>query len=367
MRLAIREVLSTLIEAGYEAYIVGGYVRDLLLGHETNDCDIATSAIPDQVEQLFEQVHSQAKQHGTIGVVCKGELFEVTSFRSEGTYDDFRRPSSVTFTTSLNEDLSRRDFTINALAMNLAGEITDLYGGQADMKASIIRAIGDPVVRLNEDALRILRALRLQSQLGFQLEGSLLSGMKQCAPLVAHLSLERVRGELVKLLAGEHVLLAIEQYNQLQLPGLPQTLIVRTDLSLVEQCAIAHWNEGFDARRFPWTKEERALYTHAEQLPNTPPTNTQLYQMSSAEAMIRIGGTVHQWNEALLNQTYKNLVIHSRSELKINGHDILALGYQGASVEKIFVAVESAVVEGQLVNEHPAIISWIKEYYHEDH
>jgi tRNA nucleotidyltransferase (CCA-adding enzyme) len=367
MRLAIRKVLSTLIEAGYEAYIVGGYVRDVLLGRETNDCDITTSATPDQVEQLFEQVHSQAKQHGTIGVVCEGELFEVTSFRSEGTYDDFRRPSSVTFTTSLSEDLSRRDFTINALAMNLAGEITDLYGGQADMEASILRVIGDPLVRFREDALRILRALRFQSQLGFQLEDSLVSAIKQCAPLVAHLSLERVCGELTKLLAGEHVLFAIEQYNQLQLPGLPQTLIARSELSLVEQCACAHWNEGFDASRFPWTKEERALYAYAQQLPNTPPTNTQLYQMRFAKAMIRIGGIVHHWNETLLNQAYKNLVIHSRSELPINGHDLLTLGYQGAKVEEVFVAVESAVVEGHLANEQPAILSWIKEHYDEHH
>lgn len=366
MRSAIREVLSTLIEAGYEAYIVGGYVRDVLLGNDTNDCDIATSATPDQVEELFAHVHSQAKQYGTIGVVCENELFEVTTFRSEGTYDDFRRPSTVRFTTSLKEDLSRRDFTINALAMNLSGEITDLFDGQSDIQSSIIRAIGDPVIRLSEDALRILRALRFQSQLGFQLEDSLLAAMKQCASLVAHLSFERIREELSKLLAGKHVALALGHYHSLALPGLP-AFVAHPDLSLVEQVAIAHLNDGFDGRNFPWTKEERLIYTQAKQLPHNTPTKTQMYQMKYPISMIRIGAQVYQWNESQLIKDYQALPIRSRSELQVNGHDILALEYQGEAVEQVLRAVEAAVVESQLENKQAAILAWIKEHYDENH
>lgn len=366
MRDAIRKVLRTFMEAGYEAYIVGGYVRDVLLGNETNDCDIATSATPDQVEQLFANVHSQAKHYGTIGVLCDGELFEVTTFRSEGTYDDFRRPSSVTFTTSLEEDLSRRDFTINALAMNLSGDIIDLFGGQADIKSSTLRAIGDPLVRLREDALRIVRGLRFVSQLGFQLEDSLLAAMKQSAPLVAHLAIERLRLELTKLLTGKYLELALTQYHSLALPGLP-SFVLNPQLSLVEQVAIAHLNDGFDASRFPWTKEERLIYQHALQLESTSLSKTQLYQMKHPQAMIRIGAVVHHWDEAQLIQDYQTLPIHSRSDLLVNGHDILAIEYQGEAVEQVLRAVESAVVEAQLDNDREAILSWIKEHYHENH
>ncbi len=366
MRPAIREVLRTLIEAGYEAYIVGGYVRDVLLGHDTNDCDITTSATPDQVERLFPETHSHAKQYGTIGVVCLGELFEVTTFRSEGTYDDFRRPSSVTFSTSLEADLSRRDFTINALAMNLQGELTDLYGGQADLESSLLRAIGDPLVRLREDALRILRALRFQSQLGFQLEASLVDAMKECAPLVAHLSSERVMDELKKLLRGPFLELALTQYHEIALPGLP-LLVADEGLSLVEQCAIAQLRDHFDASGFPWTKEERSIYIDAQTLTTSAPTKTQLYQMSHPQAMIRIGAVVYHWDAAKLTDMYHGLVIHSRSELKISGHDVVALQFEGESIEQVLRTVESMVVEEQLHNEQTAILSWIKEHYDENY
>jgi len=367
MRESIREVLRTLTQAGYEAVIVGGYVRDALLGKVTNDCDIATSATPDQVEALFDHVHSQAKLHGTISVVCQGEVFEVTTFRKEGHYEDYRRPSSVTYTTNLLDDLSRRDFTINAMAMNEQGIITDLYGGQRDLQAGILRAIGDPVLRLQEDALRILRALRFQSQLGLQFEPTLFDAMQVCAPLMVHLSLERVRDELTKLLAGAHLAMAVKQYQALALPGLPSRLLARRDMSLVEQCSIAHLSDGFEASRFPWTKEERALYGRAQQLPKTIPSALELYRMPQPHSMIRIGAAVYQWNEAEVFQTYASLVIHSRSELAVSGHDMLALGLQGADVEQALLTIEAAVIQRELPNERATIISWMKERMHEHH
>jgi tRNA nucleotidyltransferase (CCA-adding enzyme) len=184
MRSAIQEVLNRLENAGYDAYIVGGYVRDFLLGIQTKDCDITTNATPDQVESLFERVVTVGKVHGTIGVLLEGEMIEVTTYRIDGAYDDHRHPTNVTFTASLEADLMRRDFTINAMAMNKEGIITDLVGGQVDLQAKLIRAVGDPRVRLQEDALRILRAIRFQSVLGFTIESQLYEAMKHHASLI---------------------------------------------------------------------------------------------------------------------------------------------------------------------------------------
>ena len=362
---AIREVLVTLTEAGYDAYIVGGYVRDHLLGRPTGDCDIATSATPDEVEGLFSQVDSHAKQHGTIGVVCQGVVFEVTTFRRDGDYQDHRHPEAVTFSRSLSEDVVRRDFTVNALAMDQAGVILDLVGGQRDIEAKRLRAIGDPVIRLTEDALRILRALRFQSQLGFTLDTTLQAAMHECSPLVASLSKERVRDELMKLLAGPNLAQALTLYHSLSLPMLPKRLIARSDMSFVEQCAIAQQREGFDATAFPWTKEERGLLKAALGLAESPPSKFQLYSMAYPQAMIRIGTQLYHWNEKTLEQTWRSLVIHSRSDLQVNGHDVMALGVQGTTIETLLVAVEQAVIETTIPNEHLAIVAWMKEWIHE--
>lgn len=365
MRPAILQVLNMLENAGYDAYIVGGYVRDFLLGVETKDCDITTNATPDEVESLFDHVVTIGKVHGTIGVLMEGEMIEVTTYRIDGAYNDYRHPQSVSYTASLKEDLVRRDFTINAMAMNKAGAITDLVGGQADLQAKIIRAVGDPDVRLQEDALRILRAIRFQSVLGFQIEEALLKAMRKHASLIAQLSKERVLEELRKFLTGTYVKLALTTYQAILIPGLPTTFITNKQLSVIEQFAIASLVEGYDAADWPWTKEEKHLLGQLSTMKPTTPTDLELYQMNHVASRFRVGALVYGWDEVMLNARYEALPIHQRKDVAVNGHDIVELGFQGPMVDTIFLAIEEAIILGQLDNEKTVIQEWIKEKFNE--
>jgi len=365
MRPAIQQVLITLETAGYDAYIVGGYVRDLLLGLETKDCDITTNATPDQVESLFDQVVTIGKVHGTIGVLLEGEMIEVTTYRIDGAYDNHRHPQSVTYTSSLAEDLVRRDFTINAMAMNKVGAITDLVGGQTDLQAKIIRAVGDPDVRLQEDALRILRAIRFQSVLGFHIEETLLEAMKKHASLVAQLSKERVLEELRKFLSGPFFKLALATYQTISIPGLPVKFVADKKFSVVEQFTVATLMEGYDATGWPWTKEEKQRIGQLTTMATTSPTDVELYHMNHISSKLRVGALVYGWDEALLNKNFQALPIHQRKDVAINGYDIVELGFQGPKVDTIFFAIEKAIIHGQLDNNKEAIKHWIKEKFDE--
>lgn len=162
-------VLRILIEAGHQAYFVGGAVRDSYMKRAIGDVDIATDAAPDQVERLFQRTVDVGKEHGTIIVLWEDETYEVTTFRTESDYVDFRRPSEVQFISSLEEDLKRRDLTINAMAMTADGKVLDYFGGKKDIDQKVIRTVGKPEDRFQEDALRMLRAVRFMSQLGFTL------------------------------------------------------------------------------------------------------------------------------------------------------------------------------------------------------
>ena len=164
----VNSILESLQKAGYEAYVVGGCVRDALLGREPHDWDITTSALPTEVKNVFPRTVDTGLQHGTVTVLCGGTGYEVTTFRVDGVYEDGRHPKEVTFTPSLKEDLRRRDFTINAMAYNNASGLVDLFGGQQDLENGVVRAVGDPVQRFTEDALRIMRAIRFSAQLGYE-------------------------------------------------------------------------------------------------------------------------------------------------------------------------------------------------------
>lgn len=199
-----RQVIRLLEQAGYEAVFVGGAVRDYVLGKPATDIDIATSAKPEEVKALFPMTVDIGTEHGTVLVLMDGEPIEVTTYRTEGTYSDHRRPDEVQFVTSLREDLLRRDFTMNALAMTKDGEMIDLFGGQQDMAHQLIRAVGDAADRFNEDALRMFRAVRFTSVLNFAIEEGTLEAIRVHAPLIQHISVERIKAEMDKLFKGDN-------------------------------------------------------------------------------------------------------------------------------------------------------------------
>ena len=197
-------ILHTLEEAGYEAYVVGGCVRDSILGRSPDDWDITTSAKPEEVKALFRRTVDTGLIHGTVTVMLDKEGFEVTTYRVDGEYEDGRHPKEVSFTASLEEDLKRRDFTINAMAYNPKRGMVDLFGGVQDMENRIIRCVGNPLERFTEDALRILRAVRFSAQLGFSIEGETLKAISVLAPNLKYVSAERIQVELLKLLVSPH-------------------------------------------------------------------------------------------------------------------------------------------------------------------
>lgn len=196
-------VIEELISHGYSAYAVGGAVRDLLLGKTPDDFDVTTSATPEQVKALFLHTYDTGIKHGTVTVLINKEHIEVTTFRADGEYKNSRKPESVTLVNDVREDLARRDFTINAICYNEKEGLLDLFGGRRDLKNKIIRAIGSPEKRFREDALRILRAVRFSSQLGFSIEENTKCAIKTCAHLVKNLSAERIISEIDKIIMSD--------------------------------------------------------------------------------------------------------------------------------------------------------------------
>lgn len=200
----VETIIHTLEEAGFEAYAVGGCVRDSILGRVPDDWDITTSAKPEQVKALFSRTVDTGLQHGTVTVLLGKEGFEVTTYRLDGEYEDGRHPKEVTFTGSLSEDLKRRDFTINAMAYNPASGLVDLFGGISDLENRIVRCVGNPLERFQEDALRMMRAVRFSAQLGFSIEEKTKAALKVLAHNLKQVSAERIQVELVKLLVSPH-------------------------------------------------------------------------------------------------------------------------------------------------------------------
>lgn len=200
----VREIIHTLEEAGQEAYAVGGCVRDAVLGRVPADWDITTSAMPEQVKALFSHTIDTGIQHGTVTVMKDHVGYEVTTYRIDGEYEDARHPKEVSFTSSLVEDLKRRDFTINAMAYNDRSGLVDAFEGMKDLEEGIIRCVGDPKDRFDEDALRMLRAVRFSAQLGFVIEEKTKEAIKALADHLEKISAERIQVELVKLLTSDH-------------------------------------------------------------------------------------------------------------------------------------------------------------------
>ena len=231
-----KKVIEMLEEAGYEAFAVGGCVRDSLLGKKPFDFDVTTSASPEEMKEVFRNEHviETGIKHGTLTVLINKEPVETTSFRVEKGYSDNRRPEKVEFVRSLSEDLSRRDFTINALAYNEKTGIVDLFGGISDLEHGTVRCVGNPDKRFNEDALRIMRALRFASVLGFEIEEETAASIKRNCGLLNNISSERISSELSKLLCGKNAAKILLEHPE-------PFFVIIPELSVLK---------GFDQRHF---------------------------------------------------------------------------------------------------------------------
>lgn len=204
------DILKIFNQNGYEAYFVGGCVRDYLLGEDFSDIDITTNALPDEVKKVFRKSIDTGIQHGTVTILVNGDSYEVTTFRTEEDYTNHRSPEKVEFVSNLREDLDRRDFTINAMALDYNGKLFDYHNGNQDLNSKIIRTVNNPNERFYEDALRMLRAFRFSSKLGFEIENNTLNAIKKNAELIKFVSIERIVNEFKKLLAGKGNLRSLE-------------------------------------------------------------------------------------------------------------------------------------------------------------
>jgi tRNA nucleotidyltransferase (CCA-adding enzyme) len=221
---SVREALLRLNEAGFEAWLVGGCVRDALLGREPGDWDITTSALPEQTEAVFagERIIETGLKHGTVTVLMDGLPLEITTFRTEAGYSDHRHPDAVAFSRSLEEDLARRDFTVNAMAWNPETGLADPFDGQKDLAANLIRCVGEPEQRFDEDALRSLRALRFASVYEFAIEPATSAALRKMAPDLSRVAGERIREELLKLLCGKAAGRILREYPEVLAEIIPE-------------------------------------------------------------------------------------------------------------------------------------------------
>lgn len=386
-------VLEKIESAGFEAYFVGGSVRDFLLKRDITDVDIATSATPEEIKAIFSKTIDVGIQHGTVMVVFQGETYEVTTFRSESEYVDFRRPDEVTFIRSLKEDLRRRDFTMNAIAMDKKGELVDPFSGQASIAAKEIKTVGEPKERFHEDALRMMRAIRFVSQLSFSLHRDTFHALKEHGKLLEHISVERLTIEFEKLLLGPDYNratgLLIETGIYHYLPGfggraeqLKSFLQLQLDRNFsIEECWVLllfHFEltprdvEGFFRRwKQPLKKMRRVkdglgwLYSRLEQ----DWTTEQLYKankelvISTEKLYNNLKGQSVEENVVKLSESWDSLPIKERRELAATGQDLLEW-FQikgGPWIEEKLAGIEKAVLNGEIENDNEGIREWLLE------
>ena len=256
MRHAGEKILTALHDAGHEAYFVGGFVRDFLASRAIKDIDIATSALPSEVVELFPRTLPTGLQHGTVSVKMESHWFEVTTYRKEKDYQQHRRPGEVEFISSLHDDLKRRDFTMNAMAMDLQGNIIDPFGGQADMRSRMIRCVGSPLERFHEDALRMMRCIRFAAEYNFSINELTWNGLLQSVSLFEHIAMERVGSELIRLMEGSYPIVGLKLLDASRLLAHCKETIhwpeLKSEETLQQRFANLTMNDEHDAVQLRW-------------------------------------------------------------------------------------------------------------------
>lgn len=381
-------VLEKIQAHGFDAYFVGGSVRDVLLKRPIHDVDIATNAYPAETKAIFPHTIDVGIEHGTVLVLAgklETEHYEVTTFRTESSYTDYRRPDSVDFVRDLSEDLKRRDFTINAFAMDTQGQVIDMFNGLADLSESRLRAVGIATERFNEDALRIMRAMRFAATLNFDIEQDTFEAMRARAHLLTKISIERIFIELDKLLLAQNwkkglaILLDTQAYTFL--PGLQEEPVRHLREKTAEDFTFANsfqaWAallvqfEYIDVKNFlkKWKVSNDFIkyvsdLTEAYKLEEWSLESIYLYGLEKAvlvdQLKVALGQQIDGEQAYLYNE---QLQIHSKSEIVVTGKDIIeSFSIQpGPQLGKILQQLETMIVKNQLKNDKNKILKYIKE------
>lgn len=375
-------VIQTIKKHGFSAYYVGGCIRDYLLDIEINDIDIATSALPEDIQKIFPKVIPVGIDHGTVLVRHNNVSYEVTTYRESTTYLEKELPISI------KDDLSRRDFTINALAMNESGQMMDLFNGEADIENKVIKTVGSPIERFNEDPLRIIRALRFSSQFGFNIEDDTLMTMKELKPKISQLSTERITTEMIKFFTGNNInhglnyLLITEIYkelpilkeNQELIKSLPENIKTFSRFSEVisyfhlidESISINQWVKAWKVSNLI-KKETVNLVASLKNYEHNGINVLLLYKLDrnlidSFIFVLNLYFQVEFKYEDILSKK-DALIISSRQDLAIDGNDITKLFphlTKGKWIEDLMKEIEKEVLYKRLNNNKNTIKEWIR-------
>ena len=354
------KLINKITDAGFDAYIVGGFVRDYLLGIESNDVDVNTNATPKDLLSIFKDSISPQEDYGSVTVIYNNIRFEITTFRKETGYLDHRRPDKIEYINDLYEDIIRRDFTINSLCMDKDGNIIDLLNVRDDIDKKIVKAIGNPIDRFREDSLRILRAVRFSVTLEFELDKELIKAIKECSYLLKDLSYYRKKDELDKIftcknsLNGIKLLIDLGLDKVLELDNLDK---VKCTNSLIGVWAVLNvWD------RYPCTNNEKALMKDI----NTVMERNNLDPMTLYKYGLyvnSVAGEMKDLDIKKITESYDNLIIHKRKDLDITSDDIIKCINKkpGPFINEIYNDIENEVLYRRLNNNKEDIIKYIKD------
>lgn len=369
--LTAKKIVSILKENGFDAYIVGGAVRDHLLRMDANDIDITSNAKPHQVMKLFEDTRPTGIKYGTVTVFMRGDGYEVTTFRTDGPADDNRHPDYVVYGDSIEDDVLRRDFTINGILMTDTGEIIDHVSGQEALNQKLIQTIGDPIIRFSEDALRMLRACYFQAKLNFEIEEGTREAMRIQGPLIQTLPSERVFNEMIKMIQSPYSLRAFKtmqvvSYDTL-VPGLKQTIDFYVKNQLETHVdpffALATYFHEEEMMYWPFSNKHRHKYVKAAHRAKIkkPITKQDIYE-DGLEIMTLAGRLLNMlhglpFKAKKLQEMYDQLPIKSVVDLKIKPKEMMALSHKkaGAWIKETQENMVKSILSGELENTREAL------------
>ncbi len=353
----INFVIETLIENGHKAYLVGGCVRDMLMGKNPTDFDITTSAFPEEVIALFEKTVPTGIKHGTVTVIVDSVPIEVTTFRTENGYSDSRHPDGVNFVRNLSQDLCRRDFTINAIAYNQNEGLIDLYGGISDIHNKILRTVGDAKTRFTEDALRILRLFRFASTLGFSIEQNTLNASLECADLLENVSCERIFTELKKTVMGDNfkvfeALISSKSLSFLNFTKTPDFEKINNQKDPLIRLYLSISTDTLMLLR-PSNKERDFFckFDSLLKLP-TPKTECDIKEMLNTcdSDILKAFFEYKGFDISLIDKVICSGEPYKISHLKIDGKTLLELGFKGEKIGEILEHLRKTVIKNPQKN-----------------
>lgn len=373
-----KKILQKLNDSGYEAFFVGGYVRDQILGIKSDDIDITTNARPETIETLFEKTVPTGKKYGTITVILNGYNFEVTTYRVDHNYTNYRQPEKVEFSSELIEDLVRRDFTINALAMDISGSIVDYFQGQTDIDNQLIKAIQDPYKRFKEDALRILRAIRFVGKLGFTIEKDTMKAMIEDVHLLDQLPTERIIKELSLVLKQPKIRQVYKIIQDIHLGDvfieLSQgfRLLENTDLSISieELFALSMYpNSQVNHEKWRFSKNQfsriETILDLMNLLKNQTISPVDAYRFKEKDLLSADYLLTHFFNytsqNELIKDTYNHLIIKNYNELLIKGEEIKDMVEHAKNIGMIIDKLIEEVLLDKIDNKKDVLLKRAKE------